>query len=467
MDWENKVSFKRVKKNLESNVSLLSICDSKLDIPFWVLFRHSILTEINRNYFDIGDPHQSEKIKNNYVEKLSRLFLGLTLYNPLFYSGNLDFIFINSQNSNVLVGNIYINRIHDLIKNFVLNQGYKGISIDDTINSKLTFPRTTNTYFNTVFAVSFKKHNIDENQLNTFFKILNSVEGVYLTQSQIIKLKLEIKNNYSLIINTFNKYVKYFKKKKIRYLFLEGAYYGDYNTAIIIAAKSNNIKVIECQHGLINFDHIAYNFEFDEDTRTKFSKFFPDYLFTFGKFWSINCKLVNDVISFGYPFIIFSINNPINKLTSNYGLKFTLITSSSISREYYMNLIENLCLKEAIVFRPHPSEFANFEELYSRILGKCIIDIQSNVYQLIRNAEAVITEFSTILYESLYINKETKLLLTDYTRVSMNQANIDQFATIEIIDNELIESHPLTSFDCACLFNNDWESTLDTFIKSN
>ncbi len=452
-------------KRIETNVDILQIKDHILNIPLWVLFRHSILTEIKRNDFDIGDPHLTQLKSLNYFNKIKKLILGITVYNPLLNFKSNDCVFINSQHTNVLYDNFYINRVHDLIKYELTARYFQCISIDDTINSQLTFPRSKSTYFNTVFYLKIRKYFIDDLLINHFFNLLNSVEGVVLNDSQISKLKLEMINNYSVIINTYYRYLSYFKKRKTKYLFLESAHYGDYNTAIILAAKENNVSVIECQHGLIYNEHVAYNFEYSFNTKKTFSKYYPDYFFTYGNYWSANCNIVNKVVSFGYPFLNFSVLNQSENLKFSQNKPYILIASSSISRNYYVDIVELLHLDYNIIFRPHPSEFSNYKNLYSAILNKCSIDISTNIYILIKNAKTVITEFSTILYESSYLMENVKLLLTEYTLKNMSKNELEYFDKIEIYSNAILETNRTKNISKNNLFNNEYLYSLNSLIK--
>ena len=458
-------SYRILLKRIETNIDILQIKDGILNIPLWILFRHSILTEIKRNHYDIGDPHLLNSNSLNLFKKIKKLILGITVYNPLLNFKNNDCVFINSQHTNVPHGDFYINRVHDIIKYELIGRKFECISIDDTINSQLTSPRSKDTYFNSVFYLRRKKYVIDDLLINHFFDLLNSVEGIILKESQISKLKFEMKNNYSVIINTYHKYYKYFKKRKTKYLFLESAHYGDYNTALVVAAKENNIIVIECQHGLINLGHVAYNFEYDFDTKINFSKYYPNYFFTYGNYWSANCNVINKVISFGYPFLNYSILNQSDNLKFNKDKPYILITSSSISRNYYMDIIELLHLKYNIIFRPHPSEFIHYQKLYNSILNKCYIDLSSNIYILIKNAETVITEFSTILYESSYLMEKVKLLLTEYTLINMSKDELDYFDKIEISSNTILETNRSKFFSNSDLFNDGYRTFLNSLIK--
>lgn len=70
----------------------------------------------------------------------------------------------------------------------------------------------------------------------------------------------------------------FFKWKNPKAIFLSDSY-NTYTMGLIAAAKKLGIPTVEQQHGIINYEHFAYNFY---GKQRPLQNFYPDYLLTFG-----------------------------------------------------------------------------------------------------------------------------------------------------------------------------------------
>lgn len=121
------------------------------------------------------------------------------------------------------------------------------------------------------------------------------LQSLGVALSFVIKPKIEdgnltevLKNEYKVSFNAVSAmkllaayeilFTWFLKWKRPKAIFLSDSY-ALFHIGLISAAKSLSIKVIEHQHGIINFEHPAYNHytshRFDES-------FYPDFLLTFG-----------------------------------------------------------------------------------------------------------------------------------------------------------------------------------------
>ena len=235
-------------------------------------------------------------------------------------------------------------------------------------------------------------------------------------QQNVLKFKL-IKRYYIHIIK--NKY-------KAIYLI---SYYDIYNYALVSAARECGIPTVEHQHGVIGKYHISYNFK--DSTAT--GKYLPDYLFTFGDYWSKTCRLPNYVqpISVGSPqmdgskkefnecirdnkTIVFISNGLIGSEMSKFAIRFADMV---VPLGYH------------IIYKFHPNERLTWRDCYpwlSQTVNIEIIDEPINVHSILSSSKHIISVASTVVFEALtfgcnvYIwNRQLSEYVDDFTQMGV------------------------------------------------
>ncbi len=180
-------------------------------------------------------------------------------------------------------------------------------------------------------------------------------------------------------------------------------YYSNFE--LILAAKKNNIPVIEFQHGLISPGHRAYNFKKDYGR-----ELMPDYFFSYGPFSSeivVKGHIVTQehVLNYGYFFLDrvreeMPISPELKKIKGEY--KHTICITGQLEvtdRELLKILLStaeqfpNTCF----VFKPRFNlESIEFDERNNLIVANDI-----NTYELLKYSDLHITVYSTCAMEAL------------------------------------------------------------------
>jgi hypothetical protein len=279
------------------------------------------------------------------------------------------------------------------------------------------------------------------------------------------EIKTIITNNVLNYISGRQVYRSFITGKKPKIIFLEDASYGN-NAPILLAAKDNNIKVIELQHGFVNNEHIAYNLGNGISGVGEIARYFPDYYFAYGRFWSNSINIPSIRLSIGNPFLTQSVS------------KFESIGHKSESGRTILFLSSGVTIKETndfltalapvsdvkgyrIVFRPHPSESKSVVGRYKPALDLGMsVSTNSSLYADIASASIVIGELSTALFEALaFSNKRCYLLWSSFTK-----SYLDHPMDMQTIDNDTIgrifEEGGAQSNEA--LGSNFWETNWET-----
>ena len=237
--------------------------------------------------------------------------------------------------------------------------------------------------------------------------------------------------SYIELIESFK---KFFKSNRPEAIFLPYET-GPYALALIVACQENRIKTIGIQHGLLwkhNSDYSHTSFCSNENP---FGMPLPDITLLFGKF-AFEILLEN-----GYPkdrFLIFgnpeffNIDVIKNKLiNSDIKLKYNLPQNKKIilfatgkSQRYYTTLggtldydeqvlntlLENFSNNENyfVIIKPHPGEYLSFyKQLIKNYNGKNFKIIDGDLFELLSVSDANISIFSTVLMDSVALEKMT------------------------------------------------------------
>lgn len=177
---------------------------------------------------------------------------------------------------------------------------------------------------------------------------------------------------------------------------------------IITAARSLNIEIIELQHGIVNRYHLGYSYP-DECLSAPVSlSYFPDVIESWGKEWTLNCKLPisQDKIwqSFGWPLRHNLVATPDN---IRKGTQITIISQGSIGDgicQFVAQILKVLPTEAVIKYKLHPSEFGRFQsyELASQVLADKRVELieRGSLIDLLKRSGTVFGVYSTGLIEA-------------------------------------------------------------------
>ena len=243
----------------------------------------------------------------------------------------------------------------------------------------------------------FRLNNEDKVFINNLEKIINEEFNVIIDLKYIVKKLLFRFNIYFWIINLFLKY----KKPKI---ILQVVWYNIFNLALNKATKKNNIVNIELQHWVIDKYHFWYSMWNKKD---QFSNYFPDYIFSWWKYWNNVCIYPKNcrVIDFWFPFFDLNKGNK-NTLKDIFNKNILIISQGAIWEDLARKIYElaNELKEYKFYYKLHPWEFHKLDNELSflkNIKNIKIIKSEKTIYELFSICNTQIWVFSTAIYEWL------------------------------------------------------------------
>lgn len=256
-------------------------------------------------------------------------------------------------------------------------------------------------------------------------------------QKKLLQLQKKVEDEFNLELPKFKNFTRTLLHKHVAITFFANRIlkridpeelimtvsYSDINLAFVEAAKLNDIKVIEVQHGIIDKGHVAYNF-----SSTALPFWFPDEFWVWSNFWRENSKLPSNSKIFvkGFPFLERYKNQSVVQKEKNTILIIsqgpfaeTLCQVATQLHEIY----SNNGLK--VVFKPHPSEVAGNPE-YIKQLKRIGVQISyaNNIYDLYNESKCVIGVNSTALFESAEFGVKTFVLKVSRWEMFSNVPNV-------------------------------------------
>lgn len=184
------------------------------------------------------------------------------------------------------------------------------------------------------------------------------------------------------------------------------------NVAIVSAAKSLDIPVVEVQHGVIYKYHYGYSYPYDDE---KYTNVFPNYIAVFSQYWHKNIPYPKES-----KLLIFG-NDYLSKNKQNFKKENSIVVvSQGIIGNYLTKFISKNIedLREyKIYFKIHPSEaniwrknYPILNELSQKYQNLEIISNQRSIAELQDISKYQIGVFSTAIYEGIERDCDTFLL---------------------------------------------------------
>jgi hypothetical protein len=287
-----------------------------------------------------------------------------------------------------------------------------------------------------------------------------------LTQSLINSLSKHIA---SLPFVT-DAYASWFSKCGFKLMLKEDACYGGKGVPVIYAAKLNNIPVAEYQHGAISRGHDAYNVADALLVNTTFHKVLPDYLLTYGNWWSKQTNLPIKKIAIGNPHLTESTSRI---MRSSMPRNNVLILGDGIETDLYLELasrcysfLENQGL--SVVFRPHPLERDRVRTM--ELPRGVILDDQPDVYPSFMESRVVISELSTGLFEAVGLSDVVLLWETEKSKFAFPEIPFKSFSTFDELETILNFDRTYTedsiSIPDSELWEPNWKQNYNDFVES-
>lgn len=389
-----------------------------VDVFFWERIRFTVFINILQNKIDASDGEKKVKREKNF--KLSNYLLKFRNYllatfrirrNPLLVKEH-DIIFFGSSRRKIqddgFWWDIYIDHLEKELE-------YSTILFENDLFLKYRKPvRTENMVYLTFldFLVDLKKYfrcskvKMSEEEISYLKKITRemkirfgcSLDLVYLVNHKLTRRKR--------VLPYYQKLITKIKPKAAIVI----CSYGKED--FIEACKLNKIPVIEFQHGVITKYHVGYSYEKNSAKKNNF----PDFLFTFGKFWeeSVNYPIPKEqIVSVGFPEL--EIRKQLYQAVKK-KKQILFISQKTIGLKLSKFAVELSKIKNLdyrIIYKLHPFEFLSWKEDFPWLVHSNIEVIGHqgvNLYQLFAESEIQVGVYSTAIFEGLSFHLKTFLV---------------------------------------------------------
>lgn len=457
------------------------ILDYKLaskDVIIWPLIRYSFYLRFISDFTDQNiNESTNKKIRKNFTKYLNFIKSIFTFNRKL--EGRSDILFLYDSISNIkLDDGKYFNRLFDYYsalfeeKTVMIESGYTNGHQKPRWYNKVHFYQG---HINIRRIKSrLSKSSFDDNiKIEEFINFILSNFPVQINDKDIKFLRKSLRI-LSVNLKYIEKdYIDIFKKFNPKIIFIEDALYGSFNAYIIKLAKERGIITAEFQHGMISKKHIAYNYSDLLCNSELYSLYTPSYLLTMGEYWNNNCKVPSKKVIMGMPHLFTNIEKYKNRNISeidkkNKKKKIILFICGNYHNEY-INYLKKLCENKnpniTYVVKVHPAYINN--KSYENELGdynNIKIVYFGDIHELIRDADLIVGDISTAVYESIAYDKKIIILENEdsllYTpkEIGIWVKNYEQLKRIidgdDYINNDRLE-----------IWNSNWEKNYVDFIN--
>lgn len=369
-------------------------------VPIWELIRFKVFENLKSNFFEKG-PEISDNNFSTILGGFGEYIKNAYKKNPLNFKGQVDTLILNHPRRK-FNGQVYEEiYIDDLLKHldedYLVLERYNNLDHYKPTNTKnlyyldyIEFPSRIIAY--TPFTRGMPK--TDRDKIKEIDRLL--CQKFDVTSTNIIRESAMMFSRYNYLYKKIDVLLNLLAPRKIIIL----VSYQLINQIITKIAKGKGIPVIEFQHGVVGEYHIAYNYEIRKDELETF----PDYFFSWGKYWTENSKLPipkKNVIDVGFQYLGRSTKNEIVRED-----KTILVLSqkrkdiAKMARDLAKNLPNHL-----ILFKAHPSEYHVAKEEYHFLSDmtnlRIINDDSERLYNLFKKSNYVIGVSSTALIEAI------------------------------------------------------------------
>lgn len=424
---------------IENDNELIGLTCTATGLPVWPLIRVPVLRTIMSDWLFKSTSLSSIGQNVNFA-KLARDAAISAIHN-LDYTANPQ---RNILIQNTGLGNYYQDGlIHDRLVGYftaalpirtVVYQDKPKASFRDKYSFNPILYKSPRNIINKLYSKLAVKHNhrqLARRVINRAVENASSRLGYEFASDRILGLTNSLASHLAVLPYASETYANWFYKHGFRLLLKEDACYGGNSIAIIHAARLCGMVVAEYQHGAISKGHDGYNFANALANSHSFKAVLPDYLLTYGNWWSNQTNVPVQKIAIGNPHLTETLGSlgPVSHKRSQ-----VLILGDGIETNLYLNLAKDIVkiVKEqglAVVFRPHPFER---DKVKSSILPDGVrLDSHADIYSSLIESCVVISELSTGLFEAVGLVDKVLLWETDKSRFAFPEIPFKSFSTLD------------------------------------
>ena len=168
------------------------------------------------------------------------------------------------------------------------------------------------------------------------------------------------------------------------------------------------IPVREIQHGLVTLSHVAYNYSEKIYNSREYREYLPDIFYTFGQFWGENIRIPIPSKVLGNANFSTNISGEDFKKREVKNRIFIALTDHAEPFVELLRYVLPALLDDySIVIKTHPKD-AHLKEEFTEFCSynNFSISNQGNIFDYIAEAEYVVSDYSTTLYEAAGCGKK-------------------------------------------------------------
>lgn len=263
-------------------------------------------------------------------------------------------------------------------------------------------------------------------------------------------------------------YLRLFERTEARMLFLEDA---SFTTQAYISkwARDFGLRTAEFQHGTITPSVSAYRYLEPLRSHAEFACYLPEFLLTYGEFWSENTSTPSQLVTIGNPhFELKRAELAGRARAAQAGRTLVFISQADAAPDLVpiaAELSARLAPGERLVYRLHPSESARAAH-YAALHGLPNVRISDSgdVYELLHDADAVIGSSSTALFEAAGLGRPVYVFANPAAELYVPRSFASWFSSAGEL-HALLSRTQLAAIDPDHYFAPAWRPRFRAFVE--
>jgi hypothetical protein len=262
-------------------------------------------------------------------------------------------------------------------------------------------------------------------------------------------------------------YLRLFEQTAAKIVFLEDASFAT-QAFILKWARDAGVRTAEFQHGVIVPPVLAYNYAEPLRASAVYRPYLPEFLLTYGKFWSENTRTASGLAEIGNPHFELKRRELADRVRPTRAGRSIVFVSQADAAADLLPIARGLrsALPDAdqIVYRLHPAEVAA-SPAYAQLRGlpNLRISDSGDIYELLHAADAVVGASSTALYEAAGLGRPVYVCATPSAEFYVPRSFGSWFGSCDELVAQLALPAPV-ALDADYYFQPDWRARFRRFM---